>query len=298
MKKFLVLIFAGLLFSSTFGQTYHRLIKPNKYWDVQMCLMPPGICNYTNGSRYYFKGDTVIAGKLYDAIYEYSIWHVNPGPYCPPYAIDTSVTYQLWGIFMREDTMARKVYVYNNGINSDDLLYDFNLQPGDTLKSQYSYMPIIVKVSDTTLLTGDTMKVFYLNNGENYIESIGGSKGFCFPIMNFEGCSDPKCIEDNGVHLWGDECYPLLTSGVAHYEFDNTIEIFPNPATDFVELKRNNNSEITINIYDLTGRRILIKTLNNKSEKIDISLLTAGTYIYKLFGSDEKVIRGKIIKIE
>lgn len=298
MKKFLVLIFAVLLFNSTQGQTYHKLIKPHKFWDIQTCLTPPGFCDYTFGYRYYFKGDTVIAGKIYDVIYGYPIRSINPGPYCPPYAIDTNVTYQR-GIFMREDTLVRKVFVYNNAINSDDLLYDFTLQPGDTLKSQYSYMPIVTKVSDTTLLTGDTMKVFYLNNGENYIESIGGSKGFCFPMFYLvNGCSHPKCIENNGVHIWGDACYPLLTSNVAHYEYDHKIEIFPNPATDFLELKRNDNSEITINIYDMTGRIILIKTLNNKSEKIDISLLKAGTYIYKLFGLDSQTIRGKIIKIE
>jgi hypothetical protein len=190
------------------------------------------------------------------------------------------------------------VYIYNSGINSDDLLYDFNLLPGDTLASDYSYNPIIINVSDTILLTGDTMKVFYLDNGEYYIESLGGSKGFRFPMVPLaQGCSDPKCIIDNEEHLWGNDCYPII-SGLNSNDFNFVVGLHPNPATEFIEIQLEGNSNGVVSIHDLTGRKIVTHTLYKSREIFDISFMTAGTYIYKLINQDKQTVTGKFIKIQ
>jgi hypothetical protein len=300
MKTSLVVVVSVLLMNSIYGQSYHRLIQPNKSWDILHCSNPPGICNYTSGYRYYFMGDTVISGITYNTVYTHDIRNIYPGPYCPPYGIDTSSTSPVWWISMREDTLTRKVYMYDHTRQMEDLMYDFTLQPGDTLKSFYSGFPVVLDVHDTILLSGDTVKFFGLDLAMpmNYIEGIGGSQGICGPLFPFEGCADQKCVTENGTHLWGNECFPFLTSISQHIEYDKKIEIFPNPTMEFIELKRNSDTEILISIFDMTGRPIMTSTSFEKSVLIDISTLPAGSYIYTLLESDQQITCGKLIKLE
>lgn len=71
-------------------------------------------------------------------------------------------------------------------------------------------------------------------------------------------------------------------------ENDNSLnlEIFPNPGTDFIQIKGfnfNKNTEITI--MDSNGKTILNQELN--SDKIDISKLAAGTYFITVISENK-----------
>src|ERR1035437_1784879 len=83
MKKLLLIstVFFGL--SVAHGQTYHPLIEPNTFWDVMYTDMSqPAGCTYWEGFRYYFQGDTLIAGQQYHILHAYSV--VSIGPFSPP----------------------------------------------------------------------------------------------------------------------------------------------------------------------------------------------------------------------
>jgi len=84
---------------------------------------------------------------------------------------------------MREDTVARKVYVFDIGNGVDASLYDFTLEPGDTLPFYAGQGEMIVdSVGTVMLLTGEARKIFYLNYNQYYIEGIGGSAGLFSPL--------------------------------------------------------------------------------------------------------------------
>jgi hypothetical protein len=122
-KLFIAILFIGFG-SAAIAQQYHPLIRPDTYWDV-FNTDGSQLCWYSGGDRHFFEGDTIILGTSYKILRAYEIIHVNPGPFCPPYAVDPNLTSETF--FMREDTADKKVYFFYSNENADVLLYDFSL---------------------------------------------------------------------------------------------------------------------------------------------------------------------------
>ena len=149
-------------------------------------LPVPGVVKYT--------GDTLING------YKYSI--------LPHGGMDTN------NIYVREDTMNNKVYaIYNTYPDYDtaeQLLYDYNLQVGDTFRSSHT---IHVATSvDTVMINGDIYKTWQLSL-VNYdstwsfadykvVEGIGCLNVPLYPLFPyfFEECVFEYCFENKGIN--------------------------------------------------------------------------------------------------
>ena len=72
------------------------------------------------------------------------------------------------------------------------------------------------------------------------------------------------------------------------FNFNNEIEIFPNPATDHLNVRTDNDCKIeSINIYNLNGQ-IIDRSYNSR---IDISALTSGMYLIGVTTCDGMVTR-------
>ena len=139
------------------------------------------------------------------------------------------------------------------------------------------------------------------------------SQGFfgCWPIYSYKkGLGGPyyECtdmgvdcagwIKNNlvyykkGSKTWGT---PLsLKLGQKKYK-DQLFEIYPNPAHNFVfiRLDRYKGDYCVINIYDLSGRNILSRSVKsaNKEFQVDISSLPVGYYILELNSQIRKLIK-------
>ena len=91
--------------------------------------------------------------------------------------------------------------------------------------------------------------------------------------------------------------WTIITEEVASVnENINTFKIYPNPATDFlnIELPTNNEFE-TFSIFDIIGNEIFSGTINNNENlKINIQNYNSGIYFIK-FQSDNTIIK-KFIK--
>ncbi len=82
-------------------------------------------------------------------------------------------------------------------------------------------------------------------------------------------------------------------SSIAETELDNTIKIFPNPITNgtlIVEIPETINSP-SIEIYDFTGKLLVLRTVNRPKTEINISHLPDGTYIVKIGSITAKIIK-------
>ena len=73
----------------------------------------------------------------------------------------------------------------------------------------------------------------------------------------------------------------------------NNSTVFPNPVSDYLNI-RSENEILKIQIYDLLGKN-LIKTEKDNLASVNLSLLSPGVYIVKIF-SDEIVESKRIIK--
>jgi hypothetical protein len=80
---------------------------------------------------------------------------------------------------------------------------------------------------------------------------------------------------------------PLSTSDITD-AFNGTVNIFPNPAVDYITVELDltkQAQEVTYELFDLTGRLISTVTHNNVSSdnvQISVSDLSAGSYILKV----------------
>ena len=294
MKRFLTLILLTTSVS-TFGQNYFPLIRPNLVWQI---LHGDGsqICNLSGGNRYFFQGDTTILGFQYKIIHANSIVQINAGPYCPPFAVDGSSSW-VTGSFIREDTSAKKIFVYDQGNNSDALLYDFNLIAGDTLNSNYAgqgFTLIVDSVRTITLLNGAVRKIFYLNDNEYYIESVGGSQGLQFPIIQAIGFWEvPTCMSENYIQLWGTQCFGFV--GIDELKNNNSINVYPNPFDDKITISTDNIEQSQIILYDILSRKHLQGTFTN-STTINTQQLADGIYMYEVQNKNRTSTKGKLIK--
>ena len=87
-------------------------------------------------------------------------------------------------------------------------------------------------------------------------------------------------------------CYP---SALSNEDFAlNGLKVFPNPVNN--KLNFSLEKEITtVSVYNLLGQEILSKSLSNNETSIDVSNLSAGTYLVRVT-SDNEIKTLKIIK--
>ncbi|MBA3706283.1 MAG: T9SS type A sorting domain-containing protein [Bacteroidetes bacterium] len=73
------------------------------------------------------------------------------------------------------------------------------------------------------------------------------------------------------------------------------LTIYPNPSTDFINVKgTKNNSQIAL--YDMLGKKVLVQDVNSDDAKIDVSGLKSGMYFFTIIGGGKIVHNGKLIK--
>lgn len=64
-------------------------------------------------------------------------------------------------------------------------------------------------------------------------------------------------------------------------ELDYIVNVFPNPAKEYINVSSTSPAEQIIKVYSLTGK-LVIETSFTSTTKIDISALPTGTYIYNV----------------
>ncbi len=73
--------------------------------------------------------------------------------------------------------------------------------------------------------------------------------------------------------------------------------VYPNPAKDNITIKTNQLNGGCLFLYDIMGRELTGKQINNDETIIDISSLNSGIYIVKAISKDNKIVGNrKIIK--
>jgi len=86
-------------------------------------------------------------------------------------------------------------------------------------------------------------------------------------------------------------CYTDL--GINNYHL-NEMTVYPNPVSDILNIKFNNSIETQIEIYNILGKRVLTKTMN-QSQSINVENLNTGIYILKITQGNSSISK-KLIK--
>lgn len=278
MKYYLIFIFHFFYLISN-SQSYHPLIRSNTYWDELHCDGTQ-ICGFTGGDRYFFEGDTIFNSTKYNILRSYHILSYYGSPFCPPFFVDTTPYNS--GIFMREDTISRKVYIYGPCDNNDCLLFDFSLNVGDSLISTYATdgdTLTVDSISMFTLNTGELRKIFYLSNQFYYIENIGGYQGIFYPLFPGIGFGEALwCINENNFNIYGSQCF-YFTSITQTSENNTTIiSLINKPESVEIKIKDKYKPGV-IRIYNQIGQIVLTSKIYDNTVTIEKSKFKNGIYL-------------------
>jgi len=114
---------------------------------------------------------------------------------------------------------------------------------------------------------------------------------------NFNNYFDLDTLTDCQAHYFVDDIYVSIDSmiGINEYVLQERINIYPNPAKDYlhVNIKNLGNKIIAIKIYDLLGIQKARYTL--PAGRVELPELKAGVYIIELNFSEKKLFQKVII---
>ena len=108
--------------------------------------------------------------------------------------------------------------------------------------------------------------------------------------INVSSTTEQITLQPGGFRIYGNQ--PSTTLSIEPSNSDR-LTMYPNPSDDYVVFNKHLD---VIEIYDISGKRIL--NLNNisKNENIDISKLTSGYYIVKIISNNSSENKNLIIK--
>lgn len=137
----------------------------------------------------------------------------------------------------------------------------------------------------------------YFQNPETYYyEAVRGTGVFNYQSVSRGSVShrELKYFKKGDVS-WGTPYTFAFLGNVSFNAIDPTITVYPNPVKNFVSFKiigaRHKNCKIEI--YTVSGVKVLETILYNNETNIDTSKLSSGIYFYNI----DDVIRGKFIKL-
>lgn len=308
MHKLLLLPILFLLPIASKGQTPNFFVEGSRWlYSTEESIESPGqLPWYSALEQYIIHGDTLLGSVFYHKIYS----TINSSNHLPGSTIFQS---RSGPTFIRFDSFENKVYYRPSVDSTERLLYDFNLQVGDTLPIQpIIYQPGLVDSIENVSLFGISVKKFYTseflggssNYEENYIlAGMGGSNGLTFnqPVVS---------VVSGGILMTrlvcfqsGDSIYSPTNSDCPFLETISTKNVVsegigalvsPNPTqgafTLFVsETLRNANFTVT----DCLGRKVQSGVL---TEQTTIGQLPAsGVYFWYVEKNGRLIKAGKLI---
>lgn len=165
----------------------------NPIWrDSSTCAVPHPCIRY-EGYNFYVNGDTTWNGLVYKKIFrkgagEY-VWFSPTPPQCSgTYSyVETEPSFIL-------RSFGKQMFIKIQSELTEQLLYDFDLDVGDTLPNTYNNLPgniIYVTAIDSFYTPYGYRKIFTLagaNWAQYLIEGVGSSHGLIEPLGNFFDC--------------------------------------------------------------------------------------------------------------
>lgn len=274
------------------AQTYQRLIQPDKYWEIMECNRIL-LCNWQSGARYHFDGDTVINGQTYAKMYGQALisqWGGNP--YCPPFGVSPNML--LSDIFLREDTVAQRIYRLWPWDNAETLVFDLTLETGDTMFIENWEDIVLDSITTTSFSDGVVRRVYHFDQAK-FIEGIGTVEcrndggPFFPPSTDIPHCQQLYCFEHIGFTQGG--CSGPLSTDDQSAEKDTAPH--PNPASDQIQLPSIADGPSQVYIHDQLGRLVLRQELFKENANVDIRALHPGTYSYRMVAPDGSAMTGR-----
>jgi hypothetical protein len=298
------LTFFLILFGLSLGAQVPDYFEGNPQWRMEWGNGAYYPCIELNDYIYYLSGDTVIGNQVYKKVFERRDINYDWLSAPPPFNCEGSYTYDSFRILIRQDSL--KMYVRDlDGI--DTLIYDFDIEVGDTLPITYNlYLDDIVVTGIDSLLVGSSFrKVFeipdYNPAGNNLIEGIGFTTGLLDSFNCPEFPTILQCFVQNDTTYYpyfGDPCD--MTVSIPKMDGYKEITYYPNPVINELVVRLNPSASIDyVTCIRSDGQQVEIEFEQSDPQNIviDFSGKNKGIYILHLHAKDAFIIAIKVLKI-
>lgn len=298
MKQSLLLLSFITSSAVSFAQT-NTYLQNNPQWVV---LNSNGVnypCIIYDSINYYLNGDSLINSLQYKQLFKcgsaWSSWQSpQPNTNCNlNYAYCDTVPVG----FLRSQGL--QMYFIPNGDTSEQLLYNFNLTIGSQLPQTYTYCcpaAEIVTSIDSIYTPYGYRKRFFINNGSEYlVEGIGSWYGLIEPWgPQLDQANQLLCYGLNDTAWFPNQGpYCSVITGISTSTPEKTsMELYPNPASQNVNVEITGNQLQALEIYDVLGQLVKQQAETN----IAVEELPAGVYIVRGYFSDMIITRQLIIE--
>jgi len=296
MKK--ILLFS-ILFTTLqlFSQNYTPFPENVAVWDVYFQPGEPNL-QVKDYTRYLMKGDTTINNVTYNKIYSFG-YQIH----YPPKPIVFTKT-EAFGI--RQDIAKKKVYrtvvVKNKTI--DTLLYDYNLNLGDTIPVTFTTgnqsFPQTVAAIDSISFHGKKYRRFKLSPiagvpNAALIEGVGNANGLIEPHY---GIFEAGYILTDFCNSDHSDCTVPLALEIKDATKDQLqVVVYPNPFSDKLTIVFNeDNGKYNIAIIDILGKEIRKFDFIGKELAIPKDEMKSGIYFLKISGKGAVFIQKIIVQ--
>lgn len=302
LQVFTILTF--ILLGKVSGQPYVPFPEHGGAWGTEhqsiLCLNGVTAICYIN--KIVTNGDTVIGTQSYIKllgrafVQDGSGWLGLQSPYFAGY--------------FRNDSANKRIYYRESVESNDTLLYDFNLELGDTLPTSYVYNPewaniITVDQIDSITQNGISLKQYHLNGagwGNSYlIEGVGSTHGLFSPIIGFfEFTWDMTCYlnYEKMIFLGGSYWCDQIPVDIEEVKDEQQAVIYPNPFDDAVsiDLPGTEDQAVTVEILNTTGQQVYSKITSGSHIRVNTKAIVSGLYFIRVYTGLKSVLTQKMIK--
>jgi hypothetical protein len=229
----------------------------------------------------YFSVDT--AGYYFNG---HKYWHIQ--------RVDAPVygpSVESW--FVCDDTVNRKVWRIDTLTQVERLLYDFSLQPGDSIDYHLPNQRLYIDSVVFHMINGISRKHIYFHSNlllyptvGLWIEGIGSDFDFFSPGVHplTHEWYDLRCTEADGQQIFGDSsaCATFLTSYPLIRDNDQLIP-YPNPVSSTLYIDVEDDGEALLEIIGTDGAVCLSKVMRNKGKHtLNVQYLKQGIYLLRI----------------
>ncbi len=135
---------------------------------------------------------------------------------------------------------------------------------------------------------------FQYDNTKNLVVELSGDEGFYLALAWYSGRGNwgkkGAILGNNalGIHEIGLDI-GMFPASVSQLTGDNNVMLYPNPATNMVQVDFNEHVNGTMVVTDINGRTLLQQNINGKEHNFSVASFANGMYFYKIY-NDTKTL--------
>lgn len=304
MKKTILIISLIFQIYSAHCQDYYPLPESNVVWSMGWGESGCAQSGFYDDYQYLITGDTLIDSVTYQKIERSGSFHCHAAPISP------EIGYM--GAF-RNNVVTRKVFFIPRDSLTEMLLYDFNLNIGDTVNGYLDMVAsnntAVISTIDSILIGNSYRKRWNYQSTAPYwdgtiVEGIGCEygllEGLC-AMFDFNGSLHCFSVDNQTLYPISSPgpCALILHAPTIEEKGDNQIICSPNPASGSIQIRANNMEQIHSYIISDHIGRIILNSPFDPNQAISIENLMIGIYLIEFLDSDGQIIgTSKIIKTD